>query len=76
MTLFGNYLGKVKTGFVLLTMKIAERDGQLSAETHNFLEDLRRPIDVCQLGGKLYLLEHVRYDDQRLPRVLEISGTK
>ena len=76
VTLFGNYLGKVPTGFVLVAMKIVERDGRLSAETHNLLTGLRRPIDVCQSGGKVFLLEHVRYDDQRLPRVLEISGAK
>jgi hypothetical protein len=76
VTLFGNYLGKVKTGFVLVTMKITEHEGRVSAETRNFLDDLRRPIDLCQIGDKLYLLEHVRYDDQRLPRVLEIAGEK
>jgi glucose/arabinose dehydrogenase len=76
VTLFGNYLGKEPTGFVLLTMKIVEQEGRVAAESHNFLTGLRRPIDICQLGGKLYLLEHVKYDDQRLPRVLEIAGQK
>jgi glucose/arabinose dehydrogenase len=74
VTLFGNYLGKEPTGFVLVAMKIVEQDGRLAAETRNFLTGLRRPIDVCQLRGKLYLLEYVKYDDQRLPRVLEIGG--
>ena len=76
VTLFGNYLGKEPVGFTLVTMKIVEQDGRLASETHNFLTGLRRPIDVCQLGGKLYLLEHVKYDDQRPPRVLEIDGAK
>jgi len=76
VTLFGNYLGKEPTGFVLVTMKIVERDGRVAAETTNFLTGLRRPIDICQSGGKMYLVEHVRYDDQRLPRVIEVSGIK
>ncbi|HXX92915.1 MAG TPA: PQQ-dependent sugar dehydrogenase [Planctomycetota bacterium] len=76
VTLFGNYLGKEPTGFALVTMKIVESEGRLAAETHNFLTGLRRPIDLCQLGGRLYLLEYIKYDDQRLPRILEIAGEK
>lgn len=76
VNLFGNYLGKEKVGFSLVAMRIVEQEGRLAAETTNFLTDLRRPIDVCQSGGKLYLLEHVKYDDQRPPRVLEIAGMK
>jgi hypothetical protein len=74
VTLFGNYLGKEPTGFVLVSMKILERERRLEAETHNVLEGLRRPIDVCQKEGRLYLLEYIRYDEARPPRVLELGG--
>lgn len=72
---FGNFLGKTPVGFDLLHTKLVEKDGELAAEMTVILEGLRRPIDLCQSKGKLYLLEHTTYDEKRPARLLEVSGT-
>lgn len=74
VTRFGNFLGKTPVGFDLLHVRLVEKDGSLSAEIRTVLEKLRRPIDVCQWNGKLYILEHTTYDASRLSRLLELSG--
>jgi hypothetical protein len=38
------------------------------------IEKLRRPIDLCQWKGKIYILEYISYDNQRPSRLLEFSG--
>lgn len=74
VTRFGNFLGKVPVGFDLLHVRLVEKDGELAADIQPILEKLRRPIDVCQATGKLYVLEHTTYDSSRLSRLLELSG--
>jgi glucose/arabinose dehydrogenase len=71
---FGNFLGKVPVGFDLLHVRLVEKDGELAAEINTILEKLRRPIDLCQWKGKLYILEHTTYDADRKSRLLEMSG--
>jgi hypothetical protein len=72
---FGNYLGKEPVGFDLLHVKLwEEENGDLSATVTTILEKLRRPIDLCQSGGKLYILEYISYDHERPSRLLELSG--
>ena len=71
---FGNYLGKVPVGFDLLHVKLTEKDGKLEGEFTTILEKLRRPIDLCQWKGKIYILEYISYDNQRPSRLLEFSG--
>ena len=75
VTRFGNFLGKTPVGFDLLHVRLVEKDGQLAADITAVLEKLRRPIDVCQWKGKLYILEHTSHDAERLSRLLELSGT-
>jgi glucose/arabinose dehydrogenase len=74
VTRFGNFLGKVPVGFDLLHVRLVEKDGELAADITAVLEKLRRPIDVCQWKGKLYILEHTSHDAERLSRLLELSG--
>ncbi|HVR85683.1 MAG TPA: PQQ-dependent sugar dehydrogenase [Planctomycetota bacterium] len=71
---FGNYLGKEPVGFDLLHVQLAEHGGLLEATMTTILEKLRRPIDLCQSGGKIYILEYITYDAQRPSRLLELSG--
>jgi len=71
---FGNYLGKEPVGFDLLHVTLVEKDGELAAEMTTVLEKLRRPIDLCQWKGKVYILEYITYDAQRPSRLLELSG--
>jgi glucose/arabinose dehydrogenase len=71
---FGNFLGKTPVGFDLLHVRLVENDGELAADVSIVLEGLRRPIDLCQADGKLYILEHTTYDAQRPARLLEVSG--
>lgn len=71
---FGNFLGKVPVGFDLLHARLVEKDGELAAEMRTILEKLRRPIDLCQWKGRLYILEHTTYDNERKSRLLELSG--
>jgi len=71
---FGNYLGKEPVGFDLLHVKLVEKDGEWAAVMTTILEKLRRPIDLCQSKGKIYILEYISYDAQRPSRLLELSG--
>lgn len=74
VTRFGNFLGKRIVGFDVLHVRLVEKDGELAAEVHTFLDHLRRPLDICQENGKLYILEHTTYDAARMSRLLEVSG--
>src|SRR5207244_2130885 len=67
---FGNFLGKRVVGFDVLHVRLVEKDGELAAEMTTFLDQLRRPIDLCQWNGKLYVLEYTTYDASRLSRLL------
>jgi hypothetical protein len=71
---FGNYLGKVPVGFDLMHVKLTEKNGALEGEFTTIVEKLRRPIDLCQWKGKIYILEYITYDNQRPSRLLEFSG--
>ncbi|MBV8878727.1 MAG: PQQ-dependent sugar dehydrogenase [Planctomycetaceae bacterium] len=71
---FGNYLGKEPVGFDLLHVQLTEKDGELAGTMTTVLEKLRRPIDLCQQGGKIYVLEYITYDAQRPSRLLELTG--
>ncbi|HZE96368.1 MAG TPA: PQQ-dependent sugar dehydrogenase [Planctomycetota bacterium] len=71
---FGNYLGKEPVGFDLLNVRLSEKNGALEGEFRTVLEKLRRPIDLCQWKGKIYILEYITYDAQRPSRLLELSG--
>ena len=72
---FGNFLGKTPVGFDLLHVRLVEKNGELAADITTILEKLQRPIDLCQLKGKIYILEYTTYDKDRLSRLLELSGT-
>jgi glucose/arabinose dehydrogenase len=74
ITRFGNFLGKNPVGFDVLHVRLVEKDGELSAEVTTVIEGLRRPIDICQWNGKIYVVEYTTYDASRLSRLLEISG--
>jgi len=74
ITRFGNFLGKNPVGFDVLHVRLVEKDGELAADVTTVLEGLRRPIDICQWNGKLYVLEYHTYDASRLSRLLEVSG--
>ena len=71
---FGNFLGKTKVGFDVLHIRLQDTPDGLGARIETFLADLRRPIDICQKDGRLYILEHTSHDGQRLSRLLEASG--
>jgi len=71
---FGNYLGKEPVGFDLLHVVLVEKDGGLAGTMTTILENLRRPSDLCQWKGKIYILEYITYDAQRPSRLLELSG--
>ena len=71
---FGNYLGKEPVGFDLMHVKLLEQNGELSGTMTTIIDKLRRPIDLCQFGGKIYILEYITYDNQRPSRLLELSG--
>jgi hypothetical protein len=71
---FGNYLGKEPVGFDLLHVELTEKDGDLAGTMTTILEKLRRPSDLCQWKGKIYILEYITYDTQRPSRLLELSG--
>ena len=73
---FGNYLGKEPVGFDLLHVVLVEKDGELAAQMTTILEHLRRPIDLCQAKGMIYILEYDTYDAPRPSRLLELSGKK
>lgn len=74
LTRWGSILGKEPVGFDVLQIQVEEQSGELHARTHVILETLRRPIDICERRGKLYVLEHTTYDDQRPCRLLEVSS--
>lgn len=71
---FGNYLGKEPVGFDLLHVQLTEKDGGMSGTMTAILEKLRRPIDLCQFDGKIYILEYITHDSPRPSRLLELSG--
>jgi hypothetical protein len=74
LTRFGNFLGKEPVGFEVLSIRLEEKDGALAARCGTLVSQLRRPIDVALLKGRLYVLEYTSYDDRRPSRLLEVSG--
>jgi glucose/arabinose dehydrogenase len=65
----------------VLHVRLSERDGKTMAETHTFLPDLCRAIDVHAVNGKIYVAEYARgkgedYPRAALPgRILELTPT-
>jgi hypothetical protein len=58
---FGNFLGQPDVGFDLLAVDIQKNPvGIYEARTDKFLAPLARPIDLLQVGSKLYILEYTR----------------
>src|SRR5436190_5916741 len=51
---FGNLVNYNRIGFDVLSIRLEEQDGKLTAHTERFLDRLGRPIDLCVSGGKLY----------------------
>ncbi len=83
LTRFGNLVNYNRTGFDVLTVRLEGEDGELVAHTERFLVRLGRPLDVCQSGGRLYIVEYCRQTETEGPgsdgwgvggRVLEVSG--
>jgi hypothetical protein len=74
LTRFGNFLGKEPVGFDVLSLRLEEKEGVLGARCTTLVSGLRRPIDACLRNGRLYVVEHTTYDDQRPSRLLELSG--
>jgi len=58
---FGNFLGQPDVGFDLLTVNLQKNTaGIYEARTETFIAPLARPIDLLQVGAKLYILEYTR----------------
>jgi glucose/arabinose dehydrogenase len=58
---FGNFLGQPDVGFDLLTVDLQKNAvGIYEARTETFIAPLARPIDLLQVGAKLYILEYTR----------------
>jgi glucose/arabinose dehydrogenase len=79
---FGNLVNYNRIGFDVLNIRLEEIDGELTARTERFLDNLGRPIDLCTADGKLYVLEYCRQTETVGPnsagyndggRLLEVS---
>ena len=77
---FGNFIGRFNVGFDLLAVDLQRNAaGAYEARTETFLAPLARPIDLLQVGRKLYILEYTRPVHARAGRplnpgrVLELS---
>jgi glucose/arabinose dehydrogenase len=83
LTRFGNLVNYNRIGFDVLNVRLEEKNGKVIAHTERFLDRLGRPLDICESGGKLYIVEYCRQTETAGPgsegygeggRVLEISG--
>jgi hypothetical protein len=79
---FGNLVNYNRIGFDVLSIRLEEQDGKVTAHTERFLDRLGRPIDLCVSGGKLYVVEYCRQTETAGPgsegygeggRVLEVG---
>ena len=77
---FGNMIKSPDVGYDMLVVDLKRNAaGVFEAHTENFLAPLARPIDVLQIGRKLYVLEYTRPigtttgRPQNPGRILELS---
>lgn len=77
---FGSFIGKGDVGFDLLTLSLQRNAaGVYEARTETFISPLARPVDLLQVGRKLYILEYTRHTSMKSGRplspgrVLELS---
>jgi hypothetical protein len=77
---FGSFIGKGDVGFDLLTITLQRTaTGVYEARTETFLSPIARPVDLLQVGRKLYILEYTRHTSMKTGRplspgrVLELS---
>ncbi|HUR58674.1 MAG TPA: c-type cytochrome [Opitutaceae bacterium] len=77
---FGNFLGDYNVGFDILAATLTRNAaGAYEARMDTFLAPLGRPIDLLQVGKKLYILEYTRPTDKTSNRpmtpgrILELS---
>jgi glucose/arabinose dehydrogenase len=82
---FGNLVNYNRIGFDVLNFRIEEDAGALVVHAERFLDNLARPIDLAQAGGKLYIVEYCRQTETVGPasagygaggRVLEVSSDR
>ncbi|MBC7368671.1 MAG: PQQ-dependent sugar dehydrogenase, partial [Undibacterium sp.] len=58
---FGNFITQPDVGYDLLTLDLKKNAaGIYESRTETFLAPLARPIDLLQVGKKLYILEYTR----------------
>lgn len=58
---FGNFISQPDVGYDLLTLDLRKNAaGIYESHTETFLAPLARPIDILQIGKKLYILEYTR----------------
>ncbi|MBL9208605.1 MAG: PQQ-dependent sugar dehydrogenase [Opitutaceae bacterium] len=58
---FGNFIGRYHVGFDLLSVELRRNAaGVYEARTETFLAPVARPLDLLQVGRRLYILEYTR----------------
>lgn len=77
---FGNFLGDYNVGFDILAVALQKNGaGIYEARMETFLAPVARPMDLLQIGKKLYVLEYTRPTDKTSGRpmnpgrILELS---